>query len=66
VYASSQPPPSFQFDPYLQLSYFIGFMGVTEGRHPHRVAEKFRDMYGTALITNWKVWPLAQVRTDPN
>jgi protein Mpv17 len=48
-----------------QLCYFIGFMGMTEGRPPSQVIEKFRDIYGTALITNWKVWPLAQVRTDP-
>ncbi|KXN83556.1 Protein sym1 [Leucoagaricus sp. SymC.cos] len=45
----------------LQLCYFIGFMGVTENRPPSQVIEKFRDIYGTALITNWKVWPLAQL-----
>jgi len=43
------------------LCYFLGFMGVTEGRSPAQVAEKFRDLYATALITNWKVWPLAQL-----
>jgi len=47
----------------LQLCYFIGFMGTTEGRSPSQVMDKFRDIYGTALITNWKIWPLAQVRT---
>ncbi|KAJ3560973.1 hypothetical protein NP233_g10489 [Leucocoprinus birnbaumii] len=45
----------------LGLCYFIGFMGVTEGRPASQVVEKFRDIYGTALITNWKVWPIAQL-----
>ncbi|KAL9715751.1 hypothetical protein Ac2012v2_000193 [Leucoagaricus gongylophorus] len=45
----------------LGLCYFIGFMGATEGCSLSQVIGKFRDIYGTALVTNWKIWPLAQL-----
>ena len=32
-----------------------------EGRDPRQIRERFRDLYQTALIANWKVWPVAQV-----
>lgn len=37
-------------------------MGLLEGRSPSQIEERFQDMYGSLLLTNWKVWPLAQVR----
>ncbi|XP_006454786.1 hypothetical protein AGABI2DRAFT_198367 [Agaricus bisporus var. bisporus H97] len=43
------------------LCYFLGFMGVTEGRTSTQITEKFTDLFGTALIANWKVWPIAQL-----
>lgn len=33
-----------------------------EGRTHDQIRDKYTDMYTTALLTNWKVWPLAQVR----
>ena len=38
-------------------------MGLMEGRGPHHIHGKFKDLYGQALIANWRVWPLAQVCT---
>lgn len=32
-----------------------------EGRTERQIRDKYADMYTTALLTNWKVWPLAQV-----
>lgn len=39
-------------------------MGVMEGRDNHHIQGKFGDIYGQALLANWKVWPLAQVRLN--
>ena len=36
-------------------------MGIMEARSPRQIREKFKDLYQTALIANWKVWPVAQV-----
>jgi len=36
-------------------------MGIMEGRAPQQIRQKYNDLYKTALLTNWKVWPLAQV-----
>lgn len=46
----------------LQLTLFIGSMGVMEGRDSNHVKTKFKDMYVPAILANWQVWPLAQVR----
>jgi len=43
------------------LGVFIGSMGFLEGRSPDQIREKFRDLFKPALLTNWKVWPLAQL-----
>ncbi len=48
-------------DNFPQLGVFIGTMGLMEGRGPDQIREKFRDLFKPALLTNWKVWPLAQV-----
>jgi len=45
----------------LGIAAFIGSMGVMEGRSSQAIAEKYQDMFKTALLTNWKVWPLAQL-----
>ena len=34
---------------------------MMEARSPRQIQEKFTDLYQTALIANWKVWPAAQV-----
>ncbi|THV05978.1 hypothetical protein K435DRAFT_744166 [Dendrothele bispora CBS 962.96] len=43
------------------LALFLGSMGVLENRSPQEIREKFSDLYKPALITNWQVWPLAQL-----
>ncbi|TFY77108.1 hypothetical protein EWM64_g6906 [Hericium alpestre] len=42
------------------LAFFLGSMGVMEGRDTQHIKVKFRDLYAKALITNWKVWPTTQ------
>jgi protein Mpv17 len=42
------------------LTVFLASMGIMEGRSPSQIKQKFSDLYKTAIITNWKVWPLAQ------
>ena len=36
-------------------------MGMMEARSPRQIRDKFKDLYQTVLIANWKVWPAAQV-----
>ncbi|CAA7264712.1 unnamed protein product [Cyclocybe aegerita] len=43
------------------LGLFLGSMGVMEARSPGQIGERFKDLYRTALLANWKVWPLAQL-----
>ncbi|KAI9572672.1 hypothetical protein HD554DRAFT_2014714 [Boletus coccyginus] len=45
----------------LGLAIFIGSIGIMEGRTKHQIRDKYTDMYTTALQTNWKIWPLAQL-----
>ncbi|KAI5991511.1 hypothetical protein EDD15DRAFT_1089806 [Pisolithus albus] len=47
--------------PYHQLVLFIGCMGAMEGRDLAQIRERYSDMYTTALLANWKVWPMAQL-----
>jgi len=42
------------------LAIFLGSMGIMEARSPWQIRDKFKDLYQTALIANWKVWPAAQ------
>lgn len=42
------------------LALFIGAMGAMEGRTRSQIKEKYKDMYGDAIVANWKVWPIAQ------
>jgi protein Mpv17 len=37
-------------------------MGFMERRSLDQIKEKFTDLYKPALVTNWQVWPIAQVR----
>ncbi|SRR6266702_2812118 len=46
----------------LQLSIFLGSMGMMEGRDPEHIRARFNDIYQPALLANWKIWPAAQVR----
>lgn len=43
------------------LTLFIGSMGMMEGRTRSQIKQKYQDLFGDALIANWKVWPLAQM-----
>ncbi|KAF8078361.1 hypothetical protein FPV67DRAFT_48841 [Lyophyllum atratum] len=43
------------------LGVFLGAMGIMEKRNPRQIKEKFADLYMPALLTNWKVWPIAQL-----
>jgi len=43
------------------LSLFLGSIGIMEGRSPLQIRERFVDLYKTALVANWKIWPLAQM-----
>lgn len=36
-------------------------MGVMEGRSVPQIKEKYTDLFKPALLTNWQVWPIAQV-----
>ncbi|KAF8971559.1 hypothetical protein BDZ97DRAFT_1914023 [Flammula alnicola] len=43
------------------LGLFLGSMGVMEARSPRQIGERFKDLYRTALLANWRVWPVAQL-----
>lgn len=43
------------------LALFIGAMGTLEGQDLPHIRRKFKDLYSSALMANWQVWPLAQV-----
>ncbi|KAK2462075.1 hypothetical protein APHAL10511_006538 [Amanita phalloides] len=43
------------------LGAFIGSIGLMEGRGPEQIKEKFDDLFVPVLLTNWKIWPLAQL-----
>ncbi|KAH9487139.1 Protein SYM1 [Psilocybe cubensis] len=45
----------------LGLAIFLSSMGIMEGRSPRQIGNRFKDLYSTALIANWRVWPLAQL-----
>ncbi|KAH7883890.1 hypothetical protein F5I97DRAFT_1609935 [Phlebopus sp. FC_14] len=45
----------------LGLVIFVGSMGIMEGRSTTQIREKYADMYTPALLTNWKIWPIAQL-----
>ncbi|KIJ68730.1 hypothetical protein HYDPIDRAFT_37165 [Hydnomerulius pinastri MD-312] len=46
---------------HTQLVIFVGSMGIMEGRSTSQIREKYADMYSTALLANWRAWPLAQL-----
>ncbi|KAI0082244.1 hypothetical protein K474DRAFT_1655605 [Panus rudis PR-1116 ss-1] len=43
------------------LGLFLGSMGIMEGQDKHHIENKFKDLYGSLIVTNWQVWPLAQL-----
>ncbi|EJT97946.1 hypothetical protein DACRYDRAFT_24860 [Dacryopinax primogenitus] len=43
------------------LVIFTGSMGVMEGKTLEQIKKKYKDMYWSALIANWQVWPAAQL-----
>ena len=62
-FQSSLPDSSLLMS--IQLTLFIGSMGLMEGRDLKHVQQRFSDMYRSALLANWRVWPLAQVYNNP-
>ncbi len=42
------------------LALFLGSMGVMEGRDAVHIRQKYSDLYQSAILANWQVWPLAQ------
>ncbi|KII93324.1 hypothetical protein PLICRDRAFT_171099 [Plicaturopsis crispa FD-325 SS-3] len=45
----------------LGIAVFIGTMGVLEGNDVAHIRQRYSDIFLPALLTNWKVWPLAQL-----
>lgn len=45
----------------LQLTVFLGSMGIMEGRSKDEIKAKYRDLFWPAIQANWKVWPAIQV-----
>lgn len=43
------------------LVFFLGSMGLMEGRPLEKIQEKYSDLFIPAIIANWKVWPAAQL-----
>jgi len=43
------------------IAVFIGAMGLMEGRTNKQIATKYNLMFSSALVANWKVWPIAQL-----
>jgi len=43
------------------LMAFIGSMGIMENRGLEHIRQKYNDLFFPALVTNWQVWPLAQL-----
>ncbi|KAI0786034.1 hypothetical protein C8Q75DRAFT_299481 [Abortiporus biennis] len=43
------------------LALFLGSMGIMEGRDVPHIRGKYNDLYVPLLITNWQVWPIAQL-----
>ncbi|ADV21585.1 hypothetical protein I315_03539 [Cryptococcus gattii Ru294] len=42
------------------LVIFVGSMGVMEGHTVEEIKEKFQDIYLSAILANWKIWPIIQ------
>ena len=59
-YGQADPPCVLLRAP-IGLGIFIGSIGIMEGRDAAHIRRKYSDMFKPALITNWQVWPLAQV-----
>jgi len=43
------------------LGIFFGLMGAMELKNARQIKEKFDDLYKATVLTNWKVWPIAQL-----
>ena len=44
-----------------QLFLFLGSMGIMEGHSKEAIKRKYVELFPTAIVSNWKVWPLIQV-----
>lgn len=36
-------------------------MGIMEGHSKEAIKAKYVELFPTAIVSNWKVWPLIQV-----
>jgi protein Mpv17 len=36
-------------------------MGIMEGHGKEAIKRKYVELFPTAIVSNWKVWPLIQV-----
>jgi len=43
------------------LVLFLGSMGIMEGHGKEAIKRKYVELFPTAIVSNWKVWPLIQV-----
>ena len=42
-------------------------MGIMEGHDKEAIKTKYVELFPTAIVSNWKVWPLIQVSAkQPN
>ncbi|KAH0590416.1 hypothetical protein H2248_012566 [Termitomyces sp. 'cryptogamus'] len=44
-----------------QVGVFLSSMALMERRDLGQIKERFNDLYRSTVLTNWKVWPLAQL-----
>ncbi|KAF8499453.1 hypothetical protein JB92DRAFT_2579013, partial [Gautieria morchelliformis] len=45
----------------LGLVVFLGSMGIMEGRTSQEIKQKYTELYASALLANWSIWPIAQL-----
>ncbi|CDZ97346.1 Peroxisomal membrane protein MPV17 and related proteins [Phaffia rhodozyma] len=43
------------------LVLFIGTMGALEGKSIDEIGNKYKEMFGPAIVANWSVWPAIQL-----
>lgn len=56
----TSPPEPLHRAP-IGLALFLGSMGIMEGRNGRHIQDKYRDLFTPLVVTNWQVWPVAQV-----
>jgi len=42
-------------------------MGIMEGHGKEAIKSKYTELFPTAIVSNWKIWPFIQVSAEqPN